>query len=392
MTNKTRILHLAMDEKFIDQAYRVFEEVAPGDNDIFLYAQSAPKYTKTPATRVFSRTVEFLGMPAAELSEYGLIVVHSLHQAWWKTILNAPVSIPVLWLGWGYDYYDLIDADGGGLLLSQTRRATQQHRVGGIGLRARLEQLFKRIFLGLTKEAVIGRVDYFSPVLSSEYHKVEQAKAWKKFPRHIRWNYGNLEDDFIKGFEAAVTSGSNILVGNSAAPTNNHLEAFELLSGMAESEGRQIIVPLSYGLPDYRALIVEAGEKAFPAHFLPLTDFMPISEYVGIISSCSHVVMNHVRQQALGNIVIMLYLGAKVFVREESPVYSFFRSQGAYIFSVQDLEKNPSLLSAGLQPEEARKNREVVTECWSRQISQHKTRELLQHIFTCRDGEARLAQ
>ncbi|MGP4883030.1 hypothetical protein ACTXQV_67810, partial [Klebsiella pneumoniae] len=66
----------------------------------------------------------------------------------------------------------------------------------------------------------------------------------------------------------------------------------------------------------------------FGDKFLPVVDYMPIQQYVGILINCGFVIMNHVRQQALGNILIMLYLGAKVFLREENPVYTFLKNHG----------------------------------------------------------------
>ena len=392
MINDLRILHLAMDEKFIDQAYRIFEEVAPGANDIFLYSLGKPRYTKTPPKRTFSRFVEFLGLSTVDLSAYDLVVVHSLHPAWWKSILKVPRSVPVLWLGWGYDYYDLVGSGESGLLLPDTKAVAQQHSAGGASFLGRLKQFLKRAVFGLTKEAVIKRVDYFAPVLPAEYEMVRQAKTWKRFPSQLVWNYGNLEDDLIKGFEGAIVCGSNILVGNSASPTNNHLEAFSSLSQARLSAERKIIAPLSYGIADYRAMVIEAGLKSFADRFQPLIDFMPIEEYVSIISSCSHVVMNHVRQQALGNIVIMLYLGAKVFVREESPVYIFFKSQGTCIFSIQQMEQEPSLLNAGLLPEEIQRNRDIVISGWSRLVSQQRTHDLLAHVFSDRVDKALIPQ
>lgn len=34
-------------------------------------------------------------------------------------------------------------------------------------------------------------------------------------------------------------------------------------------------------------------------------------------------------QQALGNIIIMMYLGAKIFLRKDNPVYDFFINNNA---------------------------------------------------------------
>lgn len=91
--------------------------------------------------------------------------------------------------------------------------------------------------------------------------------------------------------------------------------------------------------------------------------------------------MNHIRQQALGNIVIMLYLGARVFVREENPIYKFVRSMGGCIDSVQDLEKSPAMLKIPLNIEEKRANRLFVENNWSRVVSDKKTQILIEKLM-----------
>lgn len=110
---------------------------------------------------------------------------------------------------------------------------------------------------------------------------------------------------------------------------------------------------------------------------MPVVDYMPIQQYVGILINCGFVIMNHVRQQALGNILIMLYLGAKVFLREENPVYTFLKNHGAILFSIQTLEEDKSLLSEGLSVEDIHINRKVLMSIWSEQVVTDMTKSLI---------------
>ena len=87
--------------------------------------------------------------------------------------------------------------------------------------------------------------------------------------------------------------------------------------------------------------------------------------------------MNHVRQQAVGNIVIMLYLGAKIFLRQECPTYTYFRDQGAVVFSIQELEKKPELLNQRLDHADMVVNRTIVKNNWSKEAANKKTINLL---------------
>ena len=107
---------------------------------------------------------------------------------------------------------------------------------------------------------------------------------------------------------------------------------------------------------------------------------MTIDEYINTLSSCSVVIMNHIRQQGLGNIIIMLYLGARVFLRKENPIYGFFKNEGAKIFSIEDLELNRELISEKITEEELIINRNILRKHWSRDVIQQKTKLLIDKI------------
>ena len=117
-------------------------------------------------------------------------------------------------------------------------------------------------------------------------------------------------------------------------------------------------------------------------------DFMPVQDYVAIIRKCGFVIMNHVRQQAVGNIVIMLYLGARVFVRQENPVYAFFKNSGVVISTVQELEGRPELLNLPLTAEERDSNRSIVSDYWGRERAYERTRKLVDAAFAAKGVES----
>ena len=58
------------------------------------------------------------------------------------------------------------------------------------------------------------------------------------------FEYGNIEDLLSDSKACNVENSSNILIGNSASPTNNHVDAFKFIVKFKQ-EGQKIIVPLS---------------------------------------------------------------------------------------------------------------------------------------------------
>lgn len=368
MQKTVKILHLSPDDKFVDMALVYFEFLKPNLNTLFVYANKKPTYVKSPATLVNKDTIftEF------DKKKYGLIVIHSLSPVWFDFIRKIAKDIPIVWVGWGYDYYDLMSND---LLLHKTEKLT--HKLGIIDSCKNFLRKIKKIYLYRNKMEVVERLNYFSPVLHLEYEQIKSKLNLDKFPDYVYFNYGSLEKNFIRGYENKKVNGKNILIGNSATDTNNHLEVFDLLKDIKIEDSVKVVCPLSYGNEKYKKLIVEIGKNEFKDSFDPLVDFIDIDSYINKIISCRVVIMNHVRQQAFGNIITMLYLGAKIFLRKENPIYVFLKAQGAVIYSIQDLEDNHSLFEGDLSDMDVMKNREVLQLFISESVAIEKTQNII---------------
>lgn len=375
-----RILHLAKDAHFVDQAIKVFERVAPGCNELFVCGNAPLKNVKSKA-KIVSRFKAISGIVSDEIKGYDIAIIHSLNPNWYRVIKKIQRSTVLVWLGWGFDYYDIIKKEKAELFLPLTKKAWYEN-----SRKASLTTKIKstiRAAITPDKIKIIQGIDIFCPVLPLEYKYVKFNAECKSFPRQGAWNYGNLEEDFIKGFDGQTVSGANLLIGNSASFENNHLDALYLLSEIGIGS-RKIIAPLSYGERFVRKLVIAKGKELFAENFEPLIDFMPIQEYVERLRSCGFVIMNHMRQQALGNIVIMLYLGAKVFFNKDCPTFIYLKSQGAVVFSIDELKATPSMLDEQLGKESIAINRYVIAAIWSKDISRNRTRELLEMAYAAR--------
>lgn len=389
---KIKVLHLANDDKFVDQAFLVFEKAFPRSNDVFVLAESTDlEYVNLEPKKIIFVKRSRKRIPriaASEYRQYDLVVFHSFGNLLNPEIHNIPSCVPAVWLGWGADYYDLID-DPKNLLLPETEKLVAAN------LMSKARTLFGRAgrlgfeMLGLSKsrKRAIEKLSIFSPVLPNEYDLVRKARNWKAFPAGARWNYGTIEDHLVKGVESEGIDDNAILVGNSASQTCNHIDTLKFLDERG-FHNRKIVLPLSYGEKKYGQKVFEEGKHRFGKNFEPLMTFMPAGDYVATIKRCGYVIMNHKRQQAVGNIVIMLYLGARVFLREESPTYRFLLDMGIALSSVQELEKDAALLNSPLSDEERESNKQLVSDYWSRERGIQRTRALVDQALgnnRCRD-------
>jgi hypothetical protein len=128
----------------------------------------------------------------------------------------------------------------------------------------------------------------------------------------------------------------HIQVGNSANPTNNTPEVLAFLKRHLQQDFK-VFCPLSYGDNEYAKLVIDYGTRELGNHFVPLTSFMDKTEYARFVASIDVLIMNHERQQGLGNIFSYLFLGKKVYIRKDNSSFGFFREKQICVYDTTDL-------------------------------------------------------
>lgn len=378
-----KIAHIIVDDKFIDMALRQCDEVMPGQNiPVMVGASRLLRYVKRQDVQFYSfrQINDFFASDSC-----AAVIFHSLNDGFLPLLKHIPAGKTVIWLGWGFDYYDRLLASfyPDGFMLPQTKEMmrvfTPLQVIKSLGYSCK--KVVKRVLRGDDRNiaALLSRVDYFSPVLEAEYLMATQANSWFR-PKYISWNYGTVEDDYSGDAISYQISRNNILVGNSSAPENNHLEMFQLLHDNVDLSGRKIIVPLSYGNEVCREKIVFAGKKMFGDTFVPLIDYIPKNAYIELVASCGYVVMNHLRQQGMGNLLIMLMQGAKVFLNPCSPAFTWFVDKGVQVYSTEEFSYSINSTSNTLLPIPAdthKANVAILINYWGIKAQREKTRNLI---------------
>jgi dTDP-N-acetylfucosamine:lipid II N-acetylfucosaminyltransferase len=350
------ILHLIPDEKFIDASRDLFEEVAPGlHRYVLLTDPSQPiKYIRTFEPERSSPIDLFA--TAASRTALQAVFVHFLDREARAALAKVPRHVPIVWFGWGRDYYHLICgrhhlfrpctldflrrsrrdqprlSRAEQLLMVVERTAGQRAASAGDRLHQFWQQLRDPI---CNDRRLLSRVRYFVPVISDDWDLIEARHTWFK-PEVIQWNYPCLEEVIEQVDECGGTSGDNVMLGNSATPENNHLDVLPELSPLMQNGGR-ILCPLSYGDAAYGDMVAGEGHRLYGSRFTAIREFLPLIDYLAILRSCSTVVMPHLRQQAMGNIFMMLYAGAHVVMDSRNPAFRFLRRMGLPVAELSDL-------------------------------------------------------
>jgi hypothetical protein len=368
---KIKIAHIVVDDKFTDSAFEQFETVAPGKNTYFLITNSKKiHHIKKTKIRKISANNCLDPQFIKHISKYSIIIFHSLTRFNQEIAINLEkYPIKKIWIGMGYDYYDLIYKDETKLYLPATLNILTCEK--------KYENIFKqnnqREYL---KKKAISTIDLFAPVLPDEYSIVRNVFPQKfRFPQYASWNYSKSSSLFNNELQINKNS-DKILLGNSATPTNNHIDA--IISFLKHfSRNKKIISPLSYGDTFYAELFSILAKKLIGNNFFALNNFIPYDQYTNILSDCNTAIMNHIRQQAAGNVYSMLYMGATVFLRKENLLYKACCDRKLKIFSVQDLENDSNLFKYRLTDAEIKNNKYILRNLYSFSEAIRKTKNLI---------------
>lgn len=383
VSKKDKILHIATDEKWVSRAYSIFELAYSGCNEVIILSERDKLKYVGDIPNTIIKQCEINALKLKEIfHDIVVVVLHSIDVGFYK--IRFPKHVKVIWIGFGFDYYDFIYTNDDDLLLPKTKDLKysigKKSRLNEIKKSIRSSQLNSMLRGRLTKKEFIKSIDYFVPVLSREY-EVLKAHYKGELPKLENWNYGTLEDDYKIEVDNGSKEAVNILIGNSATYTNNHWELLNIIKNVKCVEYQKLICPLSYGDTTYAQCVKKHGENLFGEQFEPLMGFMPKGDYIKLLASCTVAVFNHIRQQAVGNIIIMLYLGAKVYVRRENPIYSFYKDIGIKIFLIESIVSEGKIIN-DLSELDIANNKMLIEGMHSKQVMLDKTKSMISRVLS----------
>ena len=355
-----RIANFILDEKFIDGLIEYHDYVGTDCvHDYYLIANKNTgefKYIKKYPQRII-----VIGPSVAldTAARYDAIFLHSLYTFPVNLIPRIENKVKLFWFSWGYDIYSspygspLIKLN---LYHPLTRRyVIRDFKYQFIYLLKIINSYRKKIDRYHYIKAV-QRVDYYSGVIPEEFNLLKEQVGGFNAKR-VDYTYCNLQ--FFSKKERVMNNNKNIIIGNSTSYEINHLDVFHQLKNL-DLAGRKIYVPLSYSPnPRYVKTLIQEGTRLFGDKFVPITKYMPFNEYMSIFNKCGFAIYGVERQMAMGNIVLCLENGCKVFLYSSSLVYKHYNDLGAKVFSIEtDLLQSDALVN--LSDSDIQNNKEFI--------------------------------
>lgn len=246
--------------------------------------------------------------------------------------LNEKLVKRSTWIVWGSDIYSYYK-----------RNKNLKTRI--------YEFLRRRIISNFTEIAAFVKEDFD---LVKKLYKTKAEYTPILYP--IPVNTGHLD----KLCKEESSDRKTLLIGNSGDPSNLHIEMIDALSKF-RNENICIKCPLSYGGSEpYKNSVINHGKAVFGDKFVAVTQFMNTEEYAQLLANIDVALMNHKRQQGLGNILALMYLGRKVYLRSDITSYFFFKRHECDVSDIQNV-KNISFEELVSPVENAEKNIKIIS-------------------------------
>lgn len=330
------ILQITFDDKFVDYVVEQFRGYSSMCRIVLLtYDSNTIKYsTKIDKDNIITYNSNEYNDLLASLSNYKAVITHGLFDYMqYDIVRKLPKEVKLAWVLWGSEIYSRKENKkkylAKGTKFIYTIRECLKPKTK--------DDKFKHEEVPLD---ILKRVDY---LLGSSLELFYDVKNYlKETVEHLKYSYYTIEDIVGEELIEKYASGNNILVGNSSAIENNHLEIIYRLNKIKVSNEIKCYFPLSYGEVWVRNFVNRIGKTLLGSKYVPLLTFMKRSNYNELMLSCGVYISNHHRPNAFGNILTAIWLGLRVFVSENNIQTKFLHNLGLFVNIIEkDLDNNP---------------------------------------------------
>jgi dTDP-N-acetylfucosamine:lipid II N-acetylfucosaminyltransferase len=178
--------------------------------------------------------------------------------------------------------------------------------------------------------------------------------------------YTDYKDTYTINNNVSEKYGYNIMINHCYDPSMNHFDAIDRIKEFASAG--TFILPMAYGENlEYSKAVTEYTKELFgDKRVLVWEQYVSIDEYIKKISTIDVAIFNSTIQQGFGNILQLLYVGVKLFLRNENSLYDDLTRNGFVIKSIQN-ELNYYELYKPLTLLEKNQNRKLIEFYYSKE-------------------------
>jgi hypothetical protein len=308
----SKIVHLGRNGSIMNNFVKFINEHFEEEKHIFfLTGKNLNNFSNVIDIKNKSDLIKYFFFLNNQIHKSNKIIIHSFDQSYlFFILLLQPWLIKkVYWAIWGWDLYS--------------------HDYLAKDLKTKIIQKLKKI--------IFPKIKHFITYLEEEYLLAKKYYNIKDGYYHECIMYpSNLCKDFSEINCINSNDTINIQIGNSASWSNNHLDIFDKIS-IFRNENLKIFLPFSYGENNMYNEILNKGKELFKDNFIPLTKILPLIEYVKFQNSVDIAIFAHNQQEAMGNIITLLALGKKVYIKNSTTSWCFFKNMDIKVYDFENI-------------------------------------------------------
>lgn len=285
------------------------------------------------------------------------VIIHSLFYTKFYPVLFVQRSLlrKAVWIIWGADLYSYLNSH----IINKPKK-------------------FKLKVKAYMYKKIVQNLRWIGSLVKGDYDRLAEHIDTKAEWRHLF--YPNPVDfdllDKILENNSGRSESKIVLLNHSSRADGFHIEALNFLRNYV-THNTKIICPLSYGNKDYAQYVIECGQEMYGERFVPLTEFLNPQEYGKLLNSVDVAVFNHSYQAGLGNILALLYLGKKVYIRSETSPWKMLIDLGVKVFDTNCLTGGRETDFWYMSEEDRENNRRIIR----KEFSEEKCAQLWRSFF-----------
>lgn len=186
----------------------------------------------------------------------------------------------------------------------------------------------------LLREKMYGMIISFLPdkkICNKEFKKIDKI-FYAHYP--IGYTIQQLEKNRID----KADKETHILIGHSANRILNHKNVLDRLKQIKYRRIR-IHIPLNYGDIKYADEIEAYASELFGKEAICYREKMDIEDYIKLLWQMDVGIFDTDRQIALGNIIMLCYMGKKLFLKKNSVLSEYFINCGIEVGETEKLNQ-----------------------------------------------------
>ena len=351
---KRDIIHLFGDQKVVTRGFMNFQEGLLEYNHIgilFLEDENIKHVSMDDGFVIYNKSIfDFLN-----IDNIACVFIHFLSTDKLRFIYKLPKNIPICWHVYGGDLYNRY----------LNYMGYQIYYVENVKQSCWRKLLYpiKKLIRNIEFRFLLNRVRVFS-ACSCDYDLIKENDRDNNPSLNVElfsYTMGEIMGDL---YNSQFVKGNSIIIGNSASYTNNHLYCLRYLREL-DISGYDVILQLAYGGDDsYKSLVKEKFVNDLNCPIHSNETFIPLDKYNYTLQQAHAFIFGNWRQEAIGNILVALYLGKKVYLSNKNPLLNYFRKQGFGIFELESIDGN---LLNELSVNEKKHNRKLADRLYSKE-------------------------